>query len=115
MNNMIELKERNLNLINAWCKRLMNETDGKLDCGYILRCNNVYYKIIISKDGIVVKGSSRFCPTLMVDPSFSCDENLIRHTVGTELIYQWKEIKEKILDAYITMRKNKEWMINFEV
>ena len=115
MNELKEAKIKSLKMINEWCQNLLKDTDKVLDCGYILRCNNRNYRVSVSHCGIFVKGDGRFSNTFMVRPEEISKDNLLYQVAGTELIYQWKYIKSRILDKFSVKQEQERMMLNFEV
>ena len=111
-----EAKERNLKMIDEWCKNLMKDTDNVLDCGTISN-HNGEFRIMISRNGIeLIRGWGEGV-VLRVNPRVG-DGSLVAHSIGTELIYQWKcygDIKDNIKYRYNEMMRKEKLMFEFEV
>lgn len=104
-------KERqNLIKINDWCKE--NAVDETLYINNAVWCNERYYKISVSKNGIGAYGNGKFSQWLHVDES---NDSLDKMKVGKEVIYNWKEIKNRILNAIEDYKRKQKIMENFEV
>lgn len=107
---MNEKKKENLLKIDDWCKSLnLNET---VYVDNALYCNNRYYRISISKNGIGAYGNGKYSRWLHVDDS---RDSLITSKVGSEIIYNWVNIKQRILNAVADYERKQDIMQNFAV
>ena len=109
-NNMSNKKKENLIAINEWCKSMAQ--DEIIYIENALYCNNRWYKLSISKHGIGVFGNGKFSKWLYCNED---SNSLFDQKVGSELIYNWKPIKERILSEIKLYKKKEYIMENFVV
>ena len=104
-------KEENLRAIRDWCKSVALDDIVYIDNAVC--CNGRYFKLSISKqNGIGAFGNGKFSKWLHVDGS---RDSLVEYKVGSEIIYNWKEIKQRILSALDEHKRKKDAMENFVV
>ena len=103
-------KKENLEKINDWCKSL--DVSEPIYVDKALFCNNRYYRISVSQIGIGAFGCGKYSSWLHVNDS---GDSLTKTKVGTEIICNWQNIKQKILNAVAEYKRREELMENFEV
>ena len=104
-------KRENLEAINNWCKSLgLNNEIIYIDNA--LYCNNRYYRLSISKNVIGANGNGKYSRWLHVDDT---SDSLITSRVGSEIIYNWTDIKQRILNAVDDYKRKQNIMQNFVV
>lgn len=69
----------------------------------------------MSRNGIFVRGDGKFSQTCMVRPAEAKTDNLVHLVAGSELIYQWQDIKSRILATFDNMKRKEDCMANFVV
>ena len=106
----MDKKRENLEAINNWCKSF--NLDKTVYVDNALYCNNRYYRISISKNGIGAYGNGKYSRWLHVDDSH---DSLITSKVGSEIIYNWVNIKQLILNAVADYKRKQDIMQNFDV
>lgn len=104
-------KIENLNLINEWCKA--NACDEPVIVQDAIWCNNKWYKVKVSSSGIATNGNGTY--SVWIPVSNNSDNTLYNQKVGSELIYQWPEVKLKIRSAIRDAKWRVKTMLNFEV
>ena len=114
MTEFMEAKIRNLNAINDWCKELMADEDEKdmLKVYDALLYDRHWVTVNVTSDGISVYDGCYARHVVPVD--YDCP-NLIKHETGEELIYQWQNVKPRIIEEYNKMKRQHRMMFNFTV
>lgn len=114
---MTETEKRieNLKAINNWCKELMSSSDKILYVDDAYRRNGRVFRISVSHDGIAAKADGRYSRWSEVEENMRSDDNLLRLASSAEIIYNWKEIKQRILRAKEESDRRYEMMMNFTV
>lgn len=107
---MANHKRENLLEINEWCKSV--SVDEIVYVRNALYHNGRVYRLSISKNGIGVRADGRFSSWLHTTDG---SNSLFDLTVGSELIYKWESVKERILNALEEHQKRKDIMENFTV
>lgn len=103
-------QKENLIAINEWCKSI--SLDDIVYVDNALFCNGKYYRISISKMGIGTYAGGKFSRWLhVVDGS----DSLFGQKIGSELIYNWPDVKQKILNAIEDKKRKQYIMENFTV
>ena len=110
MADMTKQKE-NLIAIREWCKSV--SVDNPIMIKDAVFCNNRYYRLSISKVyGIGACGDGKYSNWMhAVDGDYS----LFGSVVGSEIIYNWGAIKQRILNAIDDYNRKQDIMNNFVV
>ena len=103
-------KRDNLNAINDWCKSVA--LDEIIYVDNALFCNNRYYRLSVSKYGIGAWGMGKFSSWLHCNEE---SDSLYTSKVGTEIIYNWQNIKPRILHKIEECKQRQDIMENFIV
>ena len=110
-----EKKIENLKAINNWCKDLMSGSDKVLYVDNAYKYNGRAFRISVSKNGIGAKTYGKFSYWSHVNEDVSAKDNLLTESDSSEIVYNWKEIKQRILRAKTESDRRHDAMMNFTV
>ena len=101
-----------LRQINEWCKEQAIE-DCVVMVDRAVSTSRDTYRLYISKCyGLAAMGSGRFARDLRIDAN---GQNLIGSQVGTEIVYNWMNIKNLILRAIRERKEKNTAIMNFKL